>query len=258
MRTSSGADRRLWGRSPSCRPEFRPAGAGTGPRVHSMSTWNRAWSRGSLPRRSASTRREACCPRSTPWTYPQLVTAMRAVDAELTAGGVGGSLAAESLANVLAVHLIRHLVAPGRAVHGRDGTLPQGRLRAVVEYIEEHLDAGPTLAEIAAVAGLNPYHFARQFKAATGLAAPPVRDHAPRRASQAPPASRDRLVPGRGRSARRLLRPEPILPPLQAARRRHARSVPDALKNRLKDASLAKRPGGKASIIQSDRVESRQ
>jgi len=100
---------------------------------------------------------------------PQLVTAMRAVDAELTAGGVGGSLAAESLANVLAVHLIRHLVAPHRAVHGRDGTLPQCRLRAVLEYIEEHLDASPTLAEIAAAAGLNPYHFARQFKAATGL-----------------------------------------------------------------------------------------
>ena len=47
--------------------------------------------------------------------------------------------------------------------------LPRGRLRAVVEYIEEHLDASPTLAEMAAVVGLNPYHFARQFKAATGL-----------------------------------------------------------------------------------------
>src|SRR5262245_55571635 len=100
---------------------------------------------------------------------PQLVGALRAVDAELTAGGVGGSLATESLANVLAVHLIRHITAPRRAVHGRDGTLPQGRLRAVLEYIEEHFDATPTLAEIAAVAGLNPYHFARQFKAATGL-----------------------------------------------------------------------------------------
>ena len=100
---------------------------------------------------------------------PRFVAALRAVDVELTAGGIGGSLAAESLANVLAVHLIRHLVAPGRAVQGRDGTLPQGRLRAVLEYIEEHLDAAPTLAEIAAVTGLNPYHFARQFKAATGL-----------------------------------------------------------------------------------------
>src|SRR5262245_18673731 len=115
---------------------------------------------------------------------PQLTTAMRAVDAELTAGGVGGSLAAESLANVLAVHLIRHIVAPpGGVVHGRDGTLPRGRLHAVLEYIEEHLDAAPTLAEIAAMVGLNPYHFARQFKAATGL--PPHQYVITRRVEQA-------------------------------------------------------------------------
>jgi AraC family transcriptional regulator len=100
---------------------------------------------------------------------PQLRDALLAVNAELTADGAGGPLAAESLANILAVHLIRHLVAPGRAVRGRDGALPRGRLRAVLEYIEEHLDAAPTLTEIAAVTGLNPYHFARQFKAATGL-----------------------------------------------------------------------------------------
>jgi AraC family transcriptional regulator len=100
---------------------------------------------------------------------PHLRAAMLEVDAELTAGGAGGRLAAESLANVLAVHLIRHVLAPRRLERGRDGPLPRGRLRAVVEYIEAHLDAGPTLAQLAAVVGLNPYHFARQFKAATGL-----------------------------------------------------------------------------------------
>jgi AraC family transcriptional regulator len=100
---------------------------------------------------------------------PPLRAAMGAVDAELTGGGAGGSLAAESLANVLAVHLLRHVLAPRRPERGRDGTLPRGRLRAVLEYIEEHLDAGPTLGQMAAVARLSPYHFARQFKAATGL-----------------------------------------------------------------------------------------
>jgi AraC family transcriptional regulator len=94
---------------------------------------------------------------------------MLAVDAELTAGGAGGPLAAESLANVLAVHLIRHVLAPHRPERGRDGTLPRVRLRAVVEYVEEHLGAGPTMEQMAAVARLSPYHFARQFKAATGL-----------------------------------------------------------------------------------------
>jgi AraC family transcriptional regulator len=100
---------------------------------------------------------------------PNLRAAMGAVDAELTSGGTGGSLAAESLANLLAVHLIRHVLAPRQPERGRDGALPRGRLRAVVEYIEEHLDASPTLEQMAAVAHLNRYHFARQFKRATGL-----------------------------------------------------------------------------------------
>jgi AraC family transcriptional regulator len=100
---------------------------------------------------------------------PHLRAAMAAVDVELTTGGAGGPLAAESLANVLAVHLLRHVVAPRRPQRGRDGTMPRGRLRAVVEYIEGHLEAGPSLGQLAGVARLSPYHFARQFKRATGL-----------------------------------------------------------------------------------------
>jgi AraC family transcriptional regulator len=61
------------------------------------------------------------------------------------------------------------VLAPRRLARGPDGALPRGRLRAVVEYIEEHLEASPTLEQIAAVARLSPYHFARQFKTATGL-----------------------------------------------------------------------------------------
>ncbi|HKA53447.1 MAG TPA: AraC family transcriptional regulator [Candidatus Binatia bacterium] len=101
--------------------------------------------------------------------HPHLRAAMLAVDAELTSGGAGGGLAAESLANVLSVHLIRQVLAPHRPQRGRDGTLPQWRLRTVVEFIEEHLDARPTLEQMAALVRLNPYHFARQFRAATGL-----------------------------------------------------------------------------------------
>jgi AraC family transcriptional regulator len=100
---------------------------------------------------------------------PHVRSVLGAVDAELTGGGAGGRLAAESLAHVLAVHLIRHVLAPRRPERGRDGALPRGRLRAVVEYIEEHLDAGLTLERLAAAARLSVYHFARQFRAATGL-----------------------------------------------------------------------------------------
>jgi AraC family transcriptional regulator len=100
---------------------------------------------------------------------PQLRAAMLAVDAELTADGAGGRLAAESLANVLAVHLIRHVVGSDQPALKPNGALPRGRLRAVVEYVEDHLDADLSLRQIAAVAHLSAYHFARQFKAATGL-----------------------------------------------------------------------------------------
>jgi len=100
---------------------------------------------------------------------PHLRAAMEAVGVELTAGTAGGPLAAESLANLLAVHLIRHVLTPRSPVRGRDGRLPRGRLRAVVEYIEDHLDAGPSLEQMAVVARLSVFHFARQFKVATGL-----------------------------------------------------------------------------------------
>jgi AraC family transcriptional regulator len=99
---------------------------------------------------------------------PQLRAATGAVDAELTAGAAGGRLAAESLANVLAVHLIRHILAPRRLARRPDGALPRGRLRAVVEYIEDHLDDGLSLEKMAAVSRLSTYHFDRQLKRATG------------------------------------------------------------------------------------------
>src|SRR5262249_47605098 len=90
---------------------------------------------------------------------PHLRATMMAGDAELTMGSAGDRLAAESLANVLAVQLIRHISAPRQPARGRDGTLPRGRLRAVVEYIEEHLDASLTLEQMATAARLSSYHF---------------------------------------------------------------------------------------------------
>src|SRR5499427_571252 len=99
---------------------------------------------------------------------PHLRAAMGAVDAELTAGGAGGPLAAESLANLLAVHLTRHVLAPCQPTHRRDGALSRAKLRAVIEYVDEHLDASLTLEHMAAIANLSAYHFARQFKIATG------------------------------------------------------------------------------------------
>jgi AraC family transcriptional regulator len=51
-----------------------------------------------------------------------------------------------------------------------EGVFSRRRLRSVVEYIMENLEGSPRLRQMAAVARLSPSHFARRFKAATGLA----------------------------------------------------------------------------------------
>ncbi len=56
---------------------------------------------------------------------------------------------------------------------GDIGSLPSCRLRRVTEYIQQNLDKDLTLAELAAVVYMSPYHFARLFKGSTGV--PPHR-----------------------------------------------------------------------------------
>ena len=102
-------------------------------------------------------------------TVPELRSVMLAVDAELRCGGAGGPLMVESLATVLSVHLIRHITGSRRLASLADGVLPRRKLHTVIEYIMENLESSPTLEQMAAVAHLSPYHFARQFKTSTGL-----------------------------------------------------------------------------------------
>ncbi len=49
------------------------------------------------------------------------------------------------------------------------GGLPPGAMRRVREYVDAHLGESMDLAELAAVAGLSVFHFARQFKQSAGV-----------------------------------------------------------------------------------------
>ena len=100
---------------------------------------------------------------------PELRATMLAVDAELTTGGLGGPLMIESLANILAVRLLRYIFGLRRLVTRSDGVLTRRKLTTIVDYIMANLHRSPTLEQMAAMVSLSPYHFARQFKAATGL-----------------------------------------------------------------------------------------
>jgi AraC family transcriptional regulator len=102
-------------------------------------------------------------------SHPSIRDVLLALDAELNNGGPGGRLLAESLGNVLAVHLLRHFCAPRLADPSPRRGLSKPRLRAVIEHIHENLDAELSLDHLAAVARMSPYHFARLFKDSTGL-----------------------------------------------------------------------------------------
>ena len=101
---------------------------------------------------------------------PDLRSIMLAIGAELEAGALGGPLMIESLANILAIHLIRHLFGFRRAAASARGVLSRRKLAVIIDYIMANLDNRPTLDRMAELVHLSPDHFARQFKATTGLA----------------------------------------------------------------------------------------
>jgi AraC family transcriptional regulator len=92
----------------------------------------------------------------------------RTLAAEVDAGAPGGSIYAESLVNTLVAHMLRHYSNAGERFQHHLGGLPKHKLRRVTEFIEENLEHDLTLSEIAEIAELSPFHFARSFKQATG------------------------------------------------------------------------------------------
>lgn len=88
---------------------------------------------------------------------------------ELHADGLGGRLYAESLAMLLAVQLLRHQSTAGLPMPRSATRLSATALRRAGEYVEEHLADDLSLAVLAGAVGLSPYHFARLFRASTGL-----------------------------------------------------------------------------------------
>ena len=101
---------------------------------------------------------------------PLMLQVALALKAEIDEGMVASSsLYAESLANMLATHLLRHYTVWKPAFQEVVEKHPATMLRHVIEYIHDNLDQQLTLAELSQVAGMSPYHFARTFKQVTGV-----------------------------------------------------------------------------------------
>ena len=91
-----------------------------------------------------------------------------ALAAEVDAGAPAGSIYAESLVSTLVAHLLRHYSNASDRFQFQFGGLPKHKLRRVIEFMDENLERDLTLAELAEVADLSPFHFARSFKQTTG------------------------------------------------------------------------------------------
>jgi AraC family transcriptional regulator len=85
-----------------------------------------------------------------------------------TATGANGRLYAESLANMLVVHMLRNHGATAHVIREPSGGLGRERLARATEFIRANLEGDLSLDDIAGAVHLTPYHFARLFKQSTG------------------------------------------------------------------------------------------
>ncbi|MBT9317939.1 helix-turn-helix domain-containing protein [Leptothoe spongobia] len=100
---------------------------------------------------------------------PQIEAIATMLLAELKGESLGSQLYIESLANVLAVHLLRHHTTTRPELSIYEGGLPQHQLLQVLDYIDAHLGSEITLADLAQLVGMSQFHFGRLFKQSLGL-----------------------------------------------------------------------------------------
>ena len=115
---------------------------------------------------------------------PALAGLGMALSAELARETAGGRLLADCVSLALTARL-GSVHSEARAVVGETGAgrLDARRLQRVVDFIEANIEEPLGVEDLAAVACLSPFHFARAFKAAIG--APPHRYLAARRLARA-------------------------------------------------------------------------
>ncbi len=80
-----------------------------------------------------------------------------------------GRLYADSLVQTLSLHLLKNYSSAGSVKQNLNGGLSGFKLRRVKEFINDKLEDDLSLAELAAVADLSQYHFARAFRRTIGI-----------------------------------------------------------------------------------------
>lgn len=100
---------------------------------------------------------------------PVISSIAGALTREVMNGDAGSRLYAESLANMLAVHLVRNYTErPALQESEKVSVAPRSVINAM-KYIHENYSGEVSLADIAGAAHLSSYHLTRVFKKATGM-----------------------------------------------------------------------------------------
>lgn len=81
----------------------------------------------------------------------------------------GSKLYADAMATALVARLISRYSSHQPVINHHSGGLTKQQLKQVTDYIHEYLERDLSLAELASLVQLSPYHFARLFKRSTGL-----------------------------------------------------------------------------------------
>ena len=88
---------------------------------------------------------------------------------EFQQNSTGNQLYVDSLANILAVNLLRQFATSQRQLPRYEGGLPQRQLMQVLDYIDAHLDQEIKLAHLAELLGMSQFHFSHLFKQSMGI-----------------------------------------------------------------------------------------
>ncbi|MEM8642276.1 MAG: helix-turn-helix domain-containing protein [Cyanobacteria bacterium P01_G01_bin.54] len=100
---------------------------------------------------------------------PQVAAIASMFLTELNQQQAGNQLYLDSLANLLAVQLLRHHATTQPQLPSYTGGLPQRQLLQILDYIDAHLDQNLRLESLAQLLDMSQFHFSRLFKQSLGL-----------------------------------------------------------------------------------------
>jgi len=87
----------------------------------------------------------------------------------LAARTAGNAKRIAAFTHLLAIHIAEKYTNPASQSPDYRGGLPVARLRKVEDYVRAHLSESISIAALAELAELSPFHFSRVFKQATGM-----------------------------------------------------------------------------------------